>query len=141
MQHHWSQIPIQREGEKHFHSFNFLVPHHKFSFILSNKFKLLTRHSSGETLITSNTDMHVIYSNKKRGQNQRNFPQPCMPRSFLGYDITLKFKHDLVFWYIPSPQGDFLVVMWRTFVGILTGPFTLSRLSLAPRTRSAQTRN
>lgn len=40
---------------------------------------------------------------------------------------------------IPSPQGDFLVVMWRTLVGILTGPFTLRRLSLAPRTKSPQT--
>ncbi len=42
---------------------------------------------------------------------------------------------------IPSPQGDFLVVMCRTLVGILTGPFTLNDLSLAPRTKSAQTIN
>ena len=40
---------------------------------------------------------------------------------------------------IPSPQGVFLVVIWRTLVGILTGPFTLRCLSLAPRTKSAQT--
>jgi hypothetical protein len=40
---------------------------------------------------------------------------------------------------IPSPQGDFLVVMSRTLVGILTGPLTLNRLSLAPRTKSVQT--
>ena len=26
---------------------------------------------------------------------------------------------------IPSPQGDTRVVMWRTLVGILTGPLTL----------------
>jgi len=44
-----------------------------------------------------------------------------------------------MWWKIPSPHGDFLVVMWRTLVGILTGPLTLRRLSLAPRTRSAQT--
>ena len=42
-------------------------------------------------------------------------------------------------WYIPSPQGVFLVVIFRTLVGILTGPLTLRRLSLAPRTRSAHT--
>jgi hypothetical protein len=42
---------------------------------------------------------------------------------------------------IPSPQGDFLVVMSRTLVGILTGPLTLNRLSLAPRTKSVQTVN
>lgn len=40
---------------------------------------------------------------------------------------------------IPSPQGDFLVVMFRTLVGILTGPLTLSLLSFAPRTKSAHT--
>ena len=40
---------------------------------------------------------------------------------------------------IPSPQGDLRVVMWRTLVGILTGPLTLSCLSLAPFTKSAQT--
>lgn len=40
---------------------------------------------------------------------------------------------------IPSPQGDFLVVIWRTLVGILTGPLTLNFLSLAPRTKSAHT--
>lgn len=39
----------------------------------------------------------------------------------------------------PSPQGDFLVVMWRTLVGIRTGPFNLSFLPLAPVTRSPQT--
>jgi hypothetical protein len=31
--------------------------------------------------------------------------------------------------------------MCRTLVGILTGPLTLSRLSLAPRTKSPQTVN
>ena len=41
---------------------------------------------------------------------------------------------------IPSPQGDFLVVMRRTLVGILTGPLTLRCLSFAPRTRSPQTK-
>jgi hypothetical protein len=41
---------------------------------------------------------------------------------------------------IPSPQGVFLVVILRTLVGILTGPFTLRCLSLAPRTKSAQTK-
>ena len=40
---------------------------------------------------------------------------------------------------IPSPQGDLRVVMWRTLVGILTGPLTRSCLSLAPFTKSAQT--
>ena len=39
----------------------------------------------------------------------------------------------------PSPQGDFLVVMWSTLVGIRTGPFNLSCLPLAPFTRSPQT--
>ena len=29
--------------------------------------------------------------------------------------------------------------MWRTLVGILTGPLTLNLLSLAPRTKSAHT--
>merc|ERR1712241_972093 len=32
----------------------------------------------------------------------------------------------------PSPQGVFLVVILRVLVGILTGPFTFSSLSLAP---------
>ena len=41
---------------------------------------------------------------------------------------------------IPSPQRDLLVVMWRTLVGILTGPLTLSCLSFAPWTKSAQTK-
>jgi hypothetical protein len=40
---------------------------------------------------------------------------------------------------LPSPQGDLRVVMCSTLVGILTGPFTLSRLSLAPLIKSAQT--
>lgn len=40
---------------------------------------------------------------------------------------------------LPSPQGDFLVVMLRTLVGILTGPLTLSFLSLDPRIKSAHT--
>jgi hypothetical protein len=39
----------------------------------------------------------------------------------------------------PSPQVDFLVVMLRTLVGILTGPFTLMLFSLAALTRSEQT--
>jgi hypothetical protein len=39
---------------------------------------------------------------------------------------------------IPSPQGDTRVVMWRTLVGILTGPLTLKCLSLAPFTKSTQ---
>ena len=38
-----------------------------------------------------------------------------------------------------SPQGVFLVVILRTLVGILTGPFTFSSLSLAPLIRSWQT--
>ncbi len=38
-----------------------------------------------------------------------------------------------------APFGVFLVVMRRTFVGMRTGPFTLSCFSLAPRIRSAQT--
>jgi hypothetical protein len=41
--------------------------------------------------------------------------------------------------HLPSPQGDFLVVTRRTFVGIRTGPFTLRRLSFAPLMRSAHT--
>merc|ERR1712045_427368 len=39
----------------------------------------------------------------------------------------------------PSPQGVFLVVILRTLVGILTGPFTFSSLSLAPLIRSWHT--
>lgn len=39
----------------------------------------------------------------------------------------------------PSPQGDFLVVTRKTFVGMRTGPLTFNLLSLAPRMRSAQT--
>merc|ERR550532_260792 len=39
----------------------------------------------------------------------------------------------------PSPQGVFLVVILRVLVGILTGPFTFSSLSLAPLIRSWQT--
>merc|ERR1712038_847149 len=39
----------------------------------------------------------------------------------------------------PSPQGVFLVVILRVLVGILTGPFTLNSLSLAPLIRSVQT--
>ena len=39
----------------------------------------------------------------------------------------------------PSPQGVLRVVIFRYFVGIRTGPFTLSFLSLAPRIRSAHT--
>merc|ERR1739838_816919 len=39
----------------------------------------------------------------------------------------------------PSPQGVFLVVILKVLVGILTGPLTLSSLSLAPLMRSAQT--
>ena len=37
------------------------------------------------------------------------------------------------------PQGVFLVVILRVLVGILTGPFTFSSLSLAPLIRSWQT--
>ena len=40
---------------------------------------------------------------------------------------------------VPSPQGDFLVVMCSTLVGMRTGPFTLRLLSLAPLMRSAHT--
>lgn len=40
---------------------------------------------------------------------------------------------------VPSPQGDLRVVMRSTLVGRRTGPFTLSCLSLAPFTRSADT--
>merc|ERR1719347_133239 len=39
----------------------------------------------------------------------------------------------------PSPQGVFLVVILSCCVGILTGPFTFSSLSLAPLMRSWQT--
>merc|ERR1719285_1006080 len=39
----------------------------------------------------------------------------------------------------PSPQGVFLGVILRTLVGILTGPFTFSSLSLAPLIRSWHT--
>jgi hypothetical protein len=39
---------------------------------------------------------------------------------------------------IPSPQEYTRVVMWRTLVGILTGPLTLKCLSLSPFTKSAQ---
>merc|ERR1719422_619168 len=39
----------------------------------------------------------------------------------------------------PSPQGVFLVVILKTLVGILTGPFTFRSLSLAPLIRSLQT--
>merc|ERR1719483_735896 len=39
----------------------------------------------------------------------------------------------------PSPQGVFLVVILRVWVGILTGPFTFNSLSLAPLTRSPHT--
>lgn len=39
----------------------------------------------------------------------------------------------------PSPQGDFLVVIWSTLVGIRTGPLILRSLPLAPFTRSPQT--
>ena len=42
---------------------------------------------------------------------------------------------------IPSPQGALRVVILRTLVGILTCPFVLSLLSLAPRTKSAHTNN
>lgn len=40
---------------------------------------------------------------------------------------------------VPSPQGDFLVVMCRTLVGMRTGPFTFRLLSFAPLIKSAQT--
>jgi len=40
---------------------------------------------------------------------------------------------------VPSPQGDFLVTILKTFVGSLTGPLTLNCLFLASLTRSAQT--
>lgn len=40
---------------------------------------------------------------------------------------------------VPSPQGDLRVVMRSTLVGMRTGPFTLSCLSLAPRIRSPHT--
>merc|ERR1719266_1065063 len=39
----------------------------------------------------------------------------------------------------PSPQGVLRVVMRRVLVGMRTGPFTFSSLSLAPRIRSPQT--
>merc|ERR1719427_2229014 len=39
----------------------------------------------------------------------------------------------------PSPQGVLRVVIRRTLVGMRTGPFTFSCLSLAPRTSSEQT--
>ena len=41
----------------------------------------------------------------------------------------------------PSPHGVFLVVIRNIFVGIRTGPFTFSCLSLAPLMRSAHTEN
>jgi hypothetical protein len=40
---------------------------------------------------------------------------------------------------VPSPHGDLRVVMSRRLVGMRTGPFTFSCLSLAPRIRSAHT--
>nr|VDD52020.1 unnamed protein product [Brassica oleracea] len=40
---------------------------------------------------------------------------------------------------VPSPQGAILVVILRTLVGILTGPFTLNLLSLAPQPKSVHT--
>ena len=40
---------------------------------------------------------------------------------------------------VPSPQGDFLVVMCRTLVGMRTGPLTFSCLSLAPVIKSEHT--
>lgn len=40
---------------------------------------------------------------------------------------------------VPSPHGDLRVVMRSVLVGRRTGPLTLSCLSLAPRTRSADT--
>merc|ERR1719166_659286 len=40
---------------------------------------------------------------------------------------------------LPSPQGVLRVVILRVLVGILTGPFTFSSLSLAPLMRSLQT--
>merc|ERR1711971_1215237 len=40
---------------------------------------------------------------------------------------------------VPSPQGDFLVVMRSFLVGSLTGPLTLSFLLLAPLIKSLQT--
>ena len=40
---------------------------------------------------------------------------------------------------VPSPAGDFLVVMCSTLVGKRTGPFTFNCLSFAPLIRSAQT--
>lgn len=52
-----------------------------------------------------------------------------------GAHLISKRSHVLV----PSPQGDFLVVMCSTLVGMRTGPFTFSCLSLAPRIRSEQT--
>lgn len=52
-----------------------------------------------------------------------------------GPHLISKRSHVLV----PSPQGDFLVVMCSTLVGMRTGPFTFSCLSLAPRIRSEQT--
>merc|ERR1719234_599129 len=39
----------------------------------------------------------------------------------------------------PSPQGVLRVVIRRVLVGMRTGPFTFSSLSLAPRIRSPQT--
>ena len=40
----------------------------------------------------------------------------------------------------PSPQGVLRVVIFRYLVGIRTGPLTFSFLSLAPRIRSAHTK-
>lgn len=52
----------------------------------------------------------------------------------------------ILIWYLsqvlePSPQGVFRVVIRKIFVGIRTGPFTFSCLSLAPLIRSAHTVN
>ena len=40
---------------------------------------------------------------------------------------------------VPFPAGAFRVVMCSTLVGSLTGPFTFSCFSFAPRMRSADT--
>ena len=57
--------------------------------------------------------------------------------------LALIFNHRMYDWtmtmMIDLPQGVFLVVILRTLVGILTGPFTLSSLSLAPLIRSWHT--
>jgi len=54
-------------------------------------------------------------------------------------DSEGNIKDEMSIIIIPSPQGALRVVILRTLVGILTGPLTLSLLSLAPRTKSVHT--